>query len=95
MNCKTCKHWHPEGFGMNSIGNQSPDATNNIPAGTCRRYAPSARVNNWRSWPITIATDFCHDYVMTEVKAVEPPKPTEHGWLKSKKKPLDVSVKAT
>lgn len=90
MNCKTCKHWHPEGFGLNATGNQSTDPAKNIPAGTCRRYAPSARVNNWRSWPITIATDFCHDYVMAEVTAItaveEPPTPPKLGYLKGKKK---------
>jgi len=63
MNCGTCKHWNDEGYVAAKNGNLSPDPTKNEPAGSCRRYAPSARQNNWRCWPVTLQSDFCHDYV--------------------------------
>lgn len=84
MNCGTCKYWNNEGFVLARNGSLSQDATKNEAAGSCRRYAPSARQGNWRSWPNTLASDFCHDYVEGEIKieikrpAVEPvaPAPT-------------------
>lgn len=63
MNCGTCKCWNSEGFSLAKNGNRSPVEENNEPAGSCRRYAPSARQGNWRSWPTTLQSDFCHDYV--------------------------------
>ncbi len=73
MNCGTCKHWNDEGYVAAKNGNLSPDPAKNEPAGSCRRYAPSARQNNWRCWPTTLQSDFCHDYV-EKPKVVETKK---------------------
>ena len=62
MNCGTCKFWADGKFKLMANGNTSPDDAKNENAGTCRRYAPSARQNNFRTWPVTVVSDFCHDY---------------------------------
>lgn len=74
MNCKTCKYWVDEKHRLAKNGNQSTDDTRNENAGTCRRYAPSARNNNFRCWPVTVESDFCHDWMaaQTSTQTVSP-----------------------
>jgi len=75
MNCSNCKFWFTEGFRLAKNGNTSTDDKKNEPAGTCRRYAPSARTNNWRSWPVTVGSDFCHDHQPAPTPPTPPPPP--------------------
>lgn len=62
MNCKTCKFWNAERFRLNKTGNCSTDDTKNEGAGTCRHDAPASRANNFRAWPVTLESDFCHEW---------------------------------
>lgn len=67
MNCQDCKFFQDEGHRLAPSGNRSTDETKNQAAGTCRRYAPSARNGNWRAWPTVIASDFCYDHQLREI----------------------------
>lgn len=86
MNCKTCKFYLDGGFRLTAGGNGSEDITKTVPAGSCRRYAPSSRANNWRSWPTVLATDFCHDFQVAPIPEPVPIPVVEKPSVWGKKK---------
>jgi hypothetical protein len=57
LTCSDCRWWHfhssPEG--------EERDSDNAV--GYCRRYPPERRENGVGAWPITLAYDWCGEYV--------------------------------
>lgn len=62
MKCETCKYWNPEPYRLTPQGQNSADPTRTLPAGTCRLDSPWVGVNNFRTWPVTVESDWCHKW---------------------------------
>ena len=71
MNCQNCKWWVVEKHTLNRIGWSAGKADGGEPCGECRGHVPipaQAKGGKFRVWPLTIASDWCSQYVGPDVR---------------------------